>query len=350
MYINQPIKINQKTAKNRIVMPPLVCFNWADTNGYETVSRVDHYGSRSSTGLIVVEATAISKEGRLSDTELGLWEDGHIEQFERIADVCKKDDALCIVQLVHAGFQGITTTLYSASENNHPSKRVYQLNIEQIEQIKSDFIASAVRAYKAGLDGVEIHGAHTYLLNQFTAASTNHRTDQYGGSCENRNRLSVEIVQAVRKATSPDFIIGYRFGVNNKDLEDDITLLKSLDQAGVDFFDVSSGFLKEDVDLPEDYPYSPISYLGVALQKYTEKPVACVYGITKAEQAEDLLENYGVQMVAVGKAILADPNWTDKAIKKLEIDPCYQCKPRCKFGIDGKTCPQHIKRAKNSHI
>ncbi|MBN2795563.1 MAG: NADH:flavin oxidoreductase [Clostridia bacterium] len=346
MKINQPIILNKTTVKNRIVMPPLVCFNWADQNGYETYDRKEHYGSRTSTGLIVIEATAISPSGRLSDTELGLWEDGHIPQFKKIAEVCHEDQTVCLVQLVHAGFQGITSPLYSASKDNHPQRKVYALSLDQIKEIKDDFVQASVRAYKAGLDGIEIHGAHTYLINQFTSSTTNFREDCYGGSPENRMRLPLEIVEEVRKATSEDFIIGYRFGVNSSDFQEDIMLLQALDKAGVDFFDVSSGFIPTDFDLPEDFPFSTITYLGVKLQEYTNKPVACVYGITQGIQAETLIDQYGVQMVAVGKAILADPKWAEKAISEIEIDPCYQCKPKCLYSKDGRKCPQYIKRDK----
>jgi 2,4-dienoyl-CoA reductase-like NADH-dependent reductase (Old Yellow Enzyme family) len=340
MKLNDELIINSKKCKNRIVMPPLVCFAWADENGYETVSRSKHYGLRAEgTGLIVVEATAISKEARLGHMTLGLWEDGHIQQFADIAKSCQDSESLVIVQLVHAGFNGVTDTVFSSSEYPKDGKKVIPLTLEQIQTIKSEFVAASVRAYKAGLDGVEIHGAHTYLLNQFTASQVNKRTDRYGGSLSGRFRLPLEIVQEVREATSDDFIIAYRFGVNDETFKEDIKLIQALDVASVDFFNVSIGFSTTDIPLPSDFPYHPITYMGVYLKRFTNKPMACVFGIKHPETAHDLIERFQVPMVAVGKGLLADPNWSSKALKHESVDVCFNCKPRCKFGIDGKECP-----------
>jgi 2,4-dienoyl-CoA reductase-like NADH-dependent reductase (Old Yellow Enzyme family) len=339
MKLNDRIKINKKDCQSRIVMPPLVCFNWADNKGYETVSRANHYGMRSKdTGIIVIEATAISDEGRFADTMLGIWEDGHIDQFKRTAEACHEQGALALLQIVHGGYHSIHTP-YSASDYDFRDKEAKALTLDQISQIKEDFIAAAVRAYKAGLDGVEVHGAHTYLLNQFTSSKVNRRQDLYGGSLENRCRLPLEIVKAIREATSQDFIIGYRFGCNDETFKEDIYLLKELDKSGVDFFNVSSGFISNEVDMPADSPYHFVTYLGVHLKDYTDKPLACVFGIKEAKTAIDLIENYQVPMVAVGKNMLADPLWSTRAINKQPIDICYNCKPRCQFGINGSKCP-----------
>lgn len=344
MKIKDTITINKQKSQSRIVMPPLVCFNWSDDKGYETVSRAKHYGVRSKdTGLIVVEATAISPEGRFSESMLGLWEDGQIKQCEGIAAACHKENALVIIQLVHGGFQAYTNPVYSASVYEKKDKTVLAMTLEQINQVKEDFVSSSVRAYKSGLDGVEIHGAHTYLLNQFTSSKTNHRTDEYGGSLENRCRLPLEIIKAVRAATHPDFIIGYRFGCNDETFKEDIYLLKALDQASVDFFNVSAGFISADINVPVQFPYNHITYMGVYLKDYTEKPLACVSGIKTEAAANHLIEHYNVPMVAVGRAMLADPHWSTRAINHQPINKCYDCKPRCKYGVNGQECPQFEK-------
>jgi len=341
MKLNDCIKINNKVSQTRIVMPPLVCFNWADQRGYETVSRAHHYGIRSKdTGLIVIEATAVSAQGRFADTMLGIWEDGHIDQFKKTAEACHKQGALAILQVVHGGYHSIHTP-YSASEYDFRDTQARELSLDQIKKVKDDFVSAAVRAHKAGLDGVEIHGAHTYLLNQFTSNRVNKRKDHYGGSLENRCRLSLEIVEAVRQATSPDFIIGYRFGCNDESFEEDIYLLQALDRAGVDFFNVSSGFISKDISMPKDFPYHFITYLGVHLKDYTSKPLACVFGIKNPDTARDLIETYGVPMVAVGKNMLADPLWATRAVHKEPVDICYNCQPRCHYGSHGDKCPYY---------
>ncbi|MBM7614946.1 NADH:flavin oxidoreductase [Alkaliphilus hydrothermalis] len=345
--IDRSIMINKKKVKNRILMPPLVCFNWGNEEGFETVDRAEHYALRAKggTGLMVVEATAISREGRITDTGIGLWRDEHIPQFERMAHACHQEDSVVIVQLVHAGMKAVGTPVYSSSAVEVENKQCLELSLEHIERIKAEFIEAALRAQKAGLDGVEIHGAHGYLLSQFTSKQVNARNDQYGGSLDNRLRLSLEIVEGVRKATGDDFIICYRFGVNDPTLEEDKYFAKKLEALGVDILNVSAGIGANSKNLvpPEDYPYSFITYMGTEIFKQVDIPVACVFGIKEPKQAEYLLENEMIDMVAVGKGLLADPNWTNKAIKGEGVNICYNCAPWCKYGKDGKTCPWYGK-------
>ena len=149
-YINESIQINKHKIKNRILMPPLVCFNWADEDGFETYPRHEHYGKRAKggTGLIVVEATAICKEGRLAGTELGLWKDEHIPQFERIAKSCRSEEAIVIVQLVHAGMESVGSTVVSSSEVEVKDKLCHAMSLEQIQQLKEDFVSAALEQKK----------------------------------------------------------------------------------------------------------------------------------------------------------------------------------------------------------
>jgi len=339
--LETPIRINKTMVKNRIVMPPLVCFNWADEKGFETVSRAEHYGKRSDaeTGLIVIEAAAIEPTGRIVESELGIWDDEHIPQYTRIAKRCHQSDAVAIVQIVHAGSKSIGQTVISSSVHEVEEKTVLEMTLDQIEDVKSSFVKAAVRAYKAGLDGVEVHGAHGYLLSQFTAETVNKRTDHYGGSVENRVKLSLEIVKLIREATSKEFIIGYRYGVNDPSFEDDVLMVKLLDEAGVDMFNVSAGIGIKSFEVPNNYPASFITYLGYQMKQHTEKPVVSVFGILDPELAIELIEKDYTDMVAVGRGLLADPKWSEKALSREKINRCYHCKPRCKFAVDGHQCP-----------
>lgn len=335
MNLNKNIIINKKTIKNRIVMPPLVCFNWADDNGFETVSRKEHYGLRAKydTGLIVIEASAISKSCRITDTMLGIWDDAHIPQFKEIADECHQYGSVVLVQIVHAGYKS-TEDKSSASKLDEYECR--ELTLDEIALVKKDFVDAAVRAYKSGLDGVEIHGAHQYLLNQFTATATNFRDDLYGKDLNGRLRLSLEIVEDIRRNTSEDFIIGYRFGVNDSTFKEDLYFVKELEKAGIDFLNVSAGYAKMDFNVPESFNFHPITYMGKVISEATDIPTACVYGIRTGEQAEELMSH--VDMVAIGKGLLADPKWSYHALNHLEINKCLECK-RCLFSIDGHKCP-----------
>lgn len=339
--LESPIKINTTMVKNRIVMPPLVCFNWADENGFETVSRAEHYGKRSDaeTGLIVIEAAAIEPSGRIVESELGIWADEHIPQYKRIAKRCHQNDAVVIVQIVHAGSKSIGQTVISSSVHEVDEKAVLEMTLNQIEDVKTSFVKAAVRAFKAGLDGIEVHGAHGYLLSQFTAKTVNNRTDHYGGSVENRVKLSLEIVKLIREATSKEFIIGYRYGVNDPSYEEDIQMIKLLDDAGVDMFNVSAGIGIKPFEVPDNYPASFITYLGYQMKQHTQKPVVSVFGILDPELAIELIEKEYTDMVAIGRGLLADPKWSAKALTQNPINRCYQCKPRCKFAVDGHRCP-----------
>lgn len=347
--IGDPIRINRKVAQSRILMPPLVCFQWADEEGFETESREEHYGRRADAkvGVIVVEATAICKEGRITNTELGLWREEHIPQFQRIAESCHKGGALVLVQLVHAGAKASSDVVYSPSQQEVEGKCCKALSEEEIKEVKLQFVEAAKRAYQAGLDGVEIHGAHGYLLNQFTSSKTNKREDRYGGNLDNRLRLPLEIVEEIRKNTDPRFIIGYRFGVNDLSFSEDIYFAKTLEENGVDILDVSSGIGVSQMEAPENFPFSPITYMGTVIKKHVRIPVASVYGILEPSQAEELLKQNLTDMVAVGRALLADPQWVEKAIDKVPVNGCYQCKPRCKYAENGNLCPWRKKEQSN---
>lgn len=339
--INRSIEVNKYKVRNRIIMPPLVCFNWGDNDGFEIIDRADHYGRRAKggTGMIIIEATAISKDGRICDTELGLWKDEHIHQFERIAKSCHDEDSVVIVQLVHAGLKAVGETVYSSSPAEVENKECLEMPIEGIEKVKKNYVSAALRAKKAGLDGIEVHGAHGYLLSQFTSKEVNKRTDIYGGSLDNRLKLSMEIVNEIRQAVGDDFIICYRFGVNDPTMEEDKYFAKKLENLGVDILNVSSGIGADSILVPEDFQLSDITYMGTVIHEEVNIPVACVYGIREPKEAEYLLENNFTDMVVVGRGLLADPNWTNKAIKGEEVNKCYHCKPRCKYGVDGIKCP-----------
>lgn len=322
-------------------MPPLLCFNWGDDDGFETKSRAVHYGKRAygGTGLIVIEATAVCKGGRIKDTQLGLWKDEHIPQFEQIANACKKQGSLVVVQIVHAGMNSLGTRVFSSSQVNLPNKECLGMTLEDIEKVKKSFLLSAIRAKKSGLQGVEVHGAHGYLLNQFTSKEINKRTDNYGGSLENRLKLPLEIIKDIRATLGNDFIISYRFGVNDPSLEEDKIFAKKLEEAGVDLLNVSGGIGYDSISIPKDFPFDKITYLGTALNKEVNIPVACVYGINEPYKAEYLLANNLIDMVAVGRGLLADPNWTNKAILNEPVNICFNCQPKCKYTINGVLCP-----------
>lgn len=335
------VTLNKHVLKSPIIFPPAVCFNWSDEKGYETIDRSKHYGIRAKggTGLIIIEATGIMPEGLIVKKQLGLWEDGQIEQFEKIASACHAHDTKVIVQLVHAGSKSSGDVVYGPSSLSLETKSCLELTTESIAQITQNFVDAAVRAERAGLDGIEIHGAHGYLLNQFTSSKTNLRTDAYGGSLENRLRFPFEVLQAIKAATSDTFIISYRFGVNDPTFVEDIYFAKSLEEKGVHLLNVSSGIPYGSYAVPESFQFSNTTYLGVAIKAHVNIPTACVYGIRQPEQAQALLDSGTIDCVAVCKGILSDPEWANKFHFGGTVDACYDCKPNCRYASDGFQCP-----------
>jgi 2,4-dienoyl-CoA reductase-like NADH-dependent reductase (Old Yellow Enzyme family) len=228
-----PINIRNKTIKNRIVMPPMVCFGYAGTDGMVTDKNLKHYADRAQggVGLIIIEATCVSRNGRLSDVQLGLWSDEHIEGFRKIAEVCHQHGVVVMVQIHHAGLavhKNVTRDKFSASafkgisNLNAAEITAREMTVDEIYQVQSDFVSAALRAQKAGLDGVELHGAHGFLISQFLSPLVNLRKDGYGGSLIKRTRFVTEIVSQLRQATGPDFIIGCRMGADDPDLKSSI--------------------------------------------------------------------------------------------------------------------------------
>ena len=340
-----PITIKGKNIRNRAVMPPMVCFGMADNDGFVTDKHVEHYKARAKggTGLIIVEATCIQKDGRLSNDQLGIWSDEHIPGLSKIVQACHEHGAVVMIQIHHGGLKTPTSVADIPAgpsiDKNKPSR---ELTIEGIENIKQNFLKAAFRAKEAGFDGIELHGAHGYLLNQFVSPVTNHRTDEYGGTLEKRMKLSLDIIRDIRQELgNENFIIGYRMGGNEPTLKDGIRIAKLLEEAGVDLLHVSAGIESPDIPLPQppsNFPFNWIVYCGTEIKKNVSIPVIVVNGIRTSSQAALIIENRLADFVAVGRGHLVDPAWANKAINKMESIPCLECKP-CKWFKSGELCP-----------
>ena len=240
------ISIKNVTIKNRIVMPPMV-IGWSDNSGIITEEHIKYYEKRAKggCGLIILEAHSVDKEGRLSDKQLGLWSDKHIEGLSRLADACHRFDSKVLVQINHAGFKvssSVSYNLYSASDYKYNDKPAKELFIDQIKEIQNQYVQAARRARKAGLDGIELHGAHGFLISQFVSPLTNKRKDEYGENIKNRIRFVAEIIQIIKtEIADENFLIGYRMGGNEPTLEEGIEVARLLEVDGIDMLHVSSG-------------------------------------------------------------------------------------------------------------
>lgn len=339
-------RVRGKTVKNRVVLPPMVCFGWAGEDGLVSGRHKCHYSARAAggTGIIVVEATCVSPEGRLSMDQLGLWNDAQIPGMKSLADACHAEGVLPLVQIHHAGLKTVRKSVavpMGPSVISGKPDAGGALTIEEITGIINAFTMAAVRAKTAGFAGVELHGAHGYLLSQFASPLDNQRTDAYGGSLENRLRLHVEIGRSIRAACGDDFILSIRIGCNEPDLDGGVAVAKHLEENGFDMLHVSaSGHDDGQPSVPERFPYNWIVWGGAAIHKAVGIPVIVVNDIRTPERAQWLVENGWADFVAIGKDYLTDARWGAKAQSGEPIISCLHCKKGCRWFSSGDRCPR----------
>ena len=215
--IRERVKIRNIWTKNRIAVPPMVCFHWSDDNGYVTDKNLQHYRdiAAGGAGLIIGEATAVSKRGRLHETQLGLWEDKQTEGWKRLADAVHRYDVPFFVQLLHAGVSGIEKEADCPSDyilrdsNGELRARGCGMSMSRVREVIDDFVQAARRAQLAGLDGIELHGCHSYLICQFFNRNIYRRDDIYG-QC--REKFALDILEGIRESCGDDFVAGIRLG------------------------------------------------------------------------------------------------------------------------------------------
>ncbi len=347
MKIFEPIIINGNTIKNRIVLPPIVNFGWSNDKGMVSQKHIVHYEriAQGGTGLITVEATCVHPEGRIFNYQLGIWDDYHIEGLKRITDGVKRHGARIVIQLHHAGLltrKAVAEKAFGPSVDPE-NARSNEMTTEQVRDLEQRFIDAAYRAYRAGFDGIELHGAHGYLLNQFASSVINCRTDEYGGRLQNRMLLAKNIIKGIKHLVPKDFIIGYRMAGCSPTLNDGIEIAKILENAGVHYLHVSHGGEKGiNPVVPDGFPFNHIVYMGTEVKKHVNTPIIAVNQIKSAERANMLVKNGFADMVAIGRDMLTDPDWAIKAQKGEPINLCIDCKPRCKRYTKPESCPLWI--------
>jgi NADPH2 dehydrogenase len=359
-----PISIRNTVIKNRIVMPPMVCPGFTGEDGMVTLKNAERYRDRArgGVGLIIIEATCINKNGRLSHHQPGLWSDDQIKGFSRIADYCHEYDAKVLAQIHHAGLavaSGVTEDAVAPSEFQGVSKSNQNLHARaltaaEIAQLQDEYVSAALRAQQAGVDGIELHGAHGYLISQFFSPLVNRREDDYGGSLVNRTRFATEIIAQIRKKAGRDFIIACRMGCDEPDLESSIQIAQNLEKGGVDLLHISTGITSfiagevAEMAVPSFFHYNSIVYRGTQIKKKVNVPVIVVNGIRTPLDAAYLIENQYADLVAIGRGLLVDPEWANKGQKYLQVTPCLRCKA-CAYRNPPNTCPQNKPVAKRKN-
>lgn len=325
----------------------MVCFSFGGQDGFVTEENIYHYErmAKGGSGLIIVEATAVNEKGRLSKDQLGIWDDNYIDGLSKIAEVCHENHAKVFIQLHHAGLRtskSINEDTITSSDYDNGKITARAMTEEEIIAIQEDFAKGAIRAEKAGFDGIEIHGAHSYLLTQFFSSKVNKRTDKYGGNLENRMRIATEIIKKIKAKVNPNFIVGVRMGCNENDLDTSIAMAKVFENIGVDYLHISTGFdnIPINIELPKAFPCNWIVYGGAKVRENVTIPVIAVNSIRTKEQIQYLLDKGLVDFVAVGRGQLSDYNFVNHIRDGKDIDKCLNCSP-CKWFSNGRNCPRY---------
>ncbi len=357
-----PIRIGGITLPNRIVLPPMVCFGWGGPEGFAEDRHVAHYRARAAggVGLVIVEAACVLPEGRLHIPQLGLWSDGHIPGLARIAAACRAEGARTLLQVHHAGRHSVPDPanpeepVLGPSDWSHGRRRARAASAEELAAIGEAFVAAARRAFDAGFDGVELHGAHGYLLNQVASPIANRRTDGYGGDTRGRTRLLREIVAGIRSGTSPDFLVGCRMGGLDPDLDEGVRIARAYAEAGVQVLHVSGGIAGPDGLPPvpddaiqgaraaggrfSDEPFSLPVFAARRIRKEAGVPVIAANGIHTGERAAWLVREGWADMAAIGRPLLHDPDWARRVRQGQPGDCCLHCRS-CGWFRKADNCP-----------
>lgn len=323
--IFQSFQIKDLTLKNRIVMPPM-CMYSSDTNGQAKSFHTGHYSARAlgGCGLIIQEATAVSPEGRITDHDLGIWNDEQIPGLQNLVKEVQQSGARMAVQLAHSGRKGtvssVTPVAPSAIPFDGESPVPEELNREGIARLVNAFRDGAKRALQASYDAIEIHGAHGYLIHEFLSPLSNHRTDEYGGDTAGRSRFLLEILDAIKTVWPEERPIILRISVSDYaegglDPDEMVRILKHLGNR-VDVVHVSSGGL-----IPVPISASPGYQLSFSdeIRKATGIPTIAVGLITDPHQAEEILKSEQADLVALGRELLRNPHWPYAAASALGI-------------------------------
>lgn len=319
-----PYTIKNITLKNRIVMSPMCMYSALDRDGKVTDWHIAHYVSRAvgGVGLIMLEATAVAPEGRISYADLGIWSDEHIDGLRKLVRQIHDNDAKAAIQIAHAGRKAeLDEPALSPSAIPFPDMKMpVEATKEDIQQVIQYFRDAARRAKEAGFDVIEIHAAHGYLISEFLSPLVNHRTDEYGGDAERRYRLLSEIIEAVKTVWSGPLVV--RLSVNEYDekgntLEQFIEYSRKMKEQGVDLIDCSSGGV-----VPAALQVYPGYQVNLADRIRSQAGIAtgAVGLITAAAQAEEILGNERADLIFLGRELLRNPYWAYNAAKELRAD------------------------------
>lgn len=325
--------------KNRVVMPPMCQYSVTNKDGIATDWHYMHYVSRAigGAGLIIIEMTDVEPDGRISDFDLGLWSDDQIPALKRIVDACHQYGAKVGIQIAHAGRKAEDATVPvapSAIAFDEKYKVPRALTTEEVQGMVEKFRAAVARAVKAGVDTIQLHGAHGYLIHQFHSPLTNRREDEYG---RDLNRFGREVIQAAKSEMPANMPLMMRISAKEYveggyDIEESIAFAKEYQRAGVDMFDVSSG--GEGPIAAFGRPGTHAGYqvpLARAIKQALDVPVIAVGRLDDPILANAVIGNEDADLAAVGRGMLRNPYWTLEAAARLSKEASIPA--QYKFGF-----------------
>lgn len=334
-----PVSLGGLTLPNRVVIAPMC--QYSAENGEAGDWHLIHLGqlALSGAGLLIIEATAVTEEGRISPGDLGLYSAGTEAALGRvIASVRKYSDMPIAIQLGHAGRKGSSAAPWdggaliapqaggwvpvapSAVPHAEHEAPPAELDADGLARIRDGFTEATRRAARIGIDAIELHAAHGYLLHQFLSPLANRRTDRYGGSLENRMRFPLEVFDAARAAFPAGKPVGVRISATDWveggwDVEQSVEFAKALEARGCDFLHVSSGGVSPRQQIPIGPGYQV--HLAARMRSEVKMPVIAVGLVTEPEQAETIIASGQADLVGIARAILFDPHWPWRAAGEL---------------------------------
>ncbi len=326
-----PYSLGSRTLENRIVIAPMC--QYSAVEGAATDWHLIHLGqlALSGAGLLTIEATAVSPQGRISPSDLGLWDDATEKALGRVLEGVRAYSGMPIaIQLAHAGRKASTGVPWSGRGQLSPTEGGWQtqapsalpwaedetppasLDRQGLQEIRKAFVEAARRAHRLGIEVIEIHAAHGYLLHQFLSPLSNVRDDAYGGSLENRLRFPLEVFEAVRAAVPPELPVGIRISATDWveggwDIEQSLALAQALKQQECAFIHVSSGGLSPLQQIPSAAGFQVP--FAERIRRETGLPTIAVGLITQPEQAERIVAEGQADLVALARGMLYDPHW-----------------------------------------
>ena len=321
MNVKDKLECKNIDFKNRLIMPPMAIAK-AEADGYVTEQILEYYSEKTKNGgfsAVIVEHNYVDAQGKAHNGQMSVAEDGAIAGLKKLAQVIKKNGSKAILQISHGGSmcksqvtgQEVVAPSPVISPTGRNDQLPKELTVEEIKSIKEKFVKAADRAKEAGFDGVELHSAHGYLLDQFLSPLSNKRQDEYGGNILNRIKIHLEIIKAIKEQLGSNYPLFIRIGAGDfmdggLEIEDTIMAAKEFEKAGVDVIDISGGMCFYTI---EDKSPGYFQSITKPVFDNVSIPVILTGGIKTGDDVKNILKKNTCDLVGVGRAVLNNSNW-----------------------------------------